>query len=103
TSLSVRHPIRQMARKSPEMLVFLEDFDPLRQLHLAGGGGGAECKNASPCCFFGPSANYFLRRNAPGYREPGSQLRWTRTSAICTAFVAAPLRRLSATTQRLSP
>src|SRR5260370_10849008 len=95
-------PLRQMVRKSPQMLVFLEDFDPLRQFHLAG-GGGVECKSASPRCFFGLPPNYFLWRNAPGYREPGSQLRWTRTSAICTALLAAPLRRLSATTQRFSP
>ncbi len=33
----------------------------------------------------------------------GSRFRCSRTSAICTALVAAPFRRLSATTQRLSP
>ena len=31
-------PLRQMVRKSPEMFVFLEDFDPLRQFHLLAEG-----------------------------------------------------------------
>src|SRR5262249_62251706 len=33
----------------------------------------------------------------------GSRLRRTSTSAICTALVAAPLRRLSATTHKFRP
>src|SRR5438094_5748978 len=52
STLYLRTPSAKWLRKSPEMVVFLEDFDPLRQFHLAG-GGGVECKSASPYCFFG--------------------------------------------------
>src|SRR4051812_29563382 len=70
-----------------------------RRGFIAGGGradraGEADEENGAGC----------EQQPAPLHRQ-AAFFRWsrTRTSAICTAFKAAPLRRLSETTQRLRP